>query len=89
MHLDGPFSCCDRKWRSGVEKAPTERVLTISGHADGQAFLEAAVLAPVAVHTHDETIFILHAHLVVNVLLNTAAKESLSEKSRRKTLRRV
>lgn len=52
--------------------------LTITGHAHGQTLLETAVLATVAVHAHDQAILILHAHLVVNILLNAAAKETLA-----------
>lgn len=52
--------------------------LTITGHAHGQALLETAVLATIAVHAHYQAIFIFHAHLVVNVLLNAAAKKTLA-----------
>lgn len=55
--------------------------LTISGHAHGETLFEAAVLAPVSVHPHDETLLILHTHLVVNILLNAASEETL-EKAR-------
>lgn len=51
--------------------------LTITGHAHSKTLLETAVLATVAVHAHDQAILILHTHLVVNVLLNAAAKETL------------
>lgn len=51
--------------------------LTISGHAHGETLLEATVLAPVTVHAHDETVFILHTHLVVDILLNAAPEETL------------
>lgn len=51
--------------------------LTISGHAHGKALLEAAVLAAVSVHAHDETLLILHAHLVMDILLNAASEETL------------
>lgn len=51
--------------------------LTISGHAHREALLEAAVLAPVSVHAHDETLLILHTHLVVDILLNAASEETL------------
>lgn len=57
--------------------------LTISGHAHGETLLKAAVLAAVAVHAHDETVFILHAHLVVDILLNAASEETLEKASRR------
>lgn len=53
--------------------------LTISGHAHGEALLEAAVLAAVPVHAHDETLLVLHAHLVVDVLLNAASEETLEK----------
>lgn len=56
--------------------------LTISGHAHGETLLEAAVLAPVPVHAHDETLLILHAHLVVDVLLNAASEETLQKEER-------
>lgn len=52
--------------------------LTISGHAHGETLLETAVLAPVAVHAHDQAAFILHTHLVVDVLLDAAAEETLA-----------
>lgn len=68
----------------GAKLSLEARSLTISRHAHRQAFLEAAVLAPVAVHAHDETVLILHTHLVVDVLLNAAAKESLGEKNKAK-----
>ena len=56
--------------------------LTISGHAHGEALLEAAVLAAVAVHAHDQAVLVLHAHLVVDVLLNAAPEETLRKKRR-------
>lgn len=54
--------------------------LTISWHANREAFLETAVLAPVAVHAHDQTVLILHTHLVVDVLLDAAAEKTLNKK---------
>lgn len=54
--------------------------LTVSRHADGEAFLETAVLASVAVHPHDQTVLVLHAHLVVDVLLDAAAEKTLAQK---------
>lgn len=53
------------------------KALTISGHADREALLKATVLTAIAVHPHDQTVFILHAHLIIDVLLDTAAKETL------------
>lgn len=35
------------------------------------------MLTPVTVHAHDETVLVLHAHLVVNVLLDAASEEPL------------
>lgn len=54
--------------------------LTISWHPNRQAFLEAAVLAPVAVHTHDLTVLVLYTHLVIDVLLDAAAEKPLKKK---------
>lgn len=53
------------------------KALTISGHADREALLKATVLTAIAVHPHDQTVFILHTHLIIDVLLDTAAKETL------------
>lgn len=53
------------------------KILTVTGHADRQAFLEAAVLASVAIHAHNHAVFVLHAHLVVNVLLNASPEKAL------------
>lgn len=50
---------------------------TISGHADREALLKSTVLAAIAVHPHDQTVFILHTHLIMDVLLDTAAEETL------------
>lgn len=50
---------------------------TISGHADREALLKSTVLTAVAVHPHDQTAFILHTHLIMDVLLDTAAEETL------------
>lgn len=58
--------------------------LTVSGHAHRETLLKAAVLAPVPVHTHDETILVLHTHLVVDVLLDAASEETLEEKKKKK-----
>lgn len=58
--------------------------LTVSRHADSQAFLEAAVLTPVTVHAHDQALFVLHAHLVVDVLLNAAAEKTLQRERERR-----
>lgn len=53
------------------------KALTISGHADRETLLKATVLTAIAVHPHDHTVFILHTHLIVDVLLDTAAEETL------------
>lgn len=52
-------------------------MLTISWHPHRQTFLEAAMLAAVAIHTHDHAVFILHTHLVVDVLLDAPAEKTL------------
>ena len=60
--------------------------LTISGHAHGETLLKAAVLAPVSVHAHDETVFILHTHLVVDILLNAASEKTLGKAQKQSKL---
>lgn len=48
------------------------------------------MLAPVSVHAHDETLFILHTHLVVDILLNAASEETLEKaQEEEKTLKSV
>lgn len=37
------------------------------------------MLTPVPVHAHDQTLLVLHAHLVVDVLLDAASEEALKE----------
>lgn len=51
--------------------------LTITGHADQQALLEAALLAAVAVDADDGAVLVLEALLVLDVLLDAAAEEAL------------
>ena len=45
-------------------------VLTIPAHAGGDAFLEAAVLAPVPVHPLDRTLLVLRAWSILDLLLD-------------------
>lgn len=54
------------------------RVLTVSGHAHQQAFLEAALLAAVPVDPHDGAALVLQALLVLDVLLDAPPEEALS-----------
>lgn len=51
--------------------------LTISGHSDGDAFFEAAVLASVAVDAKYGTLLVLGAGSVLDLLLNTPPEEPL------------
>lgn len=53
------------------------KLLTISGHAHRKALLEAAVLTAVPVHAHDRAVLVLRTYLVVDVLLDAAAEETL------------
>lgn len=53
--------------------------LTITGHADPHALLEAALLAPIPVDADDVTGFILEALFVLDVLLNAAPEETLKQ----------
>lgn len=75
--LHGENTCLKNKKIACVNIGILTPTLTISGHAHGETLLKATVLAPVSVHAHDETVFILYTHLVVDVLLNAASEETL------------
>lgn len=60
---------------SGRHESPSK--LTVTGHADQQALLEAALLAAVAVDADDRAVLVLEALLVLDVLLDAAAEEAL------------
>lgn len=51
--------------------------LTVAGHANQQALLEAALLAAVAVDADDGAVLVLEALLVLDVLLDAAAEKAL------------
>lgn len=53
-------------------------VLTVAAHASGKAFLEAAVLAAVAVQSDDEALAVPQAP-VLDLLLDAATKETLKK----------
>lgn len=53
------------------------QILTVSRHSHHQAFLEAALLASVAVDSHDGAVLVLKALLVLDVLLNAPPEEAL------------
>lgn len=44
------------------------------------------MLTAVSIHPHDQTIFILHTHLVVNVLLDAASEKTLAAFARMDTV---
>lgn len=64
-----------------IKSGPT---LTISRHANSDAFLQAAVLAPVPVDPLDGTLLVLGAGAVLDLLLDAAAEESLQDKERKR-----
>jgi hypothetical protein len=51
--------------------------LTISAHANSNTFLQAAILAPIAVHSLDHALLVLSARSILDLLLNGAPKETL------------
>lgn len=61
-----------------------EATLTISRHANGDAFLQAAVLAAVPVDPQDGALLVLGAGAILDLLLDAAAEESLEDTKRRK-----
>lgn len=63
------------------------KTLTISGHPHHQAFLEAALLAPVSVDPHDGAALVLKALFILDVLLDAPSEEALCvDKDRRHKL---
>lgn len=54
-----------------------KRRLTISAHAHGNAFLQSAVLAAVAIYPQDAALLVLRAGAVLDLLLDRASEESL------------
>lgn len=64
----GQLTCCKNK--RVVE-------LTISAHADGDALLQPAVLAPVAVDAEYRALLVLGAGPVLDLLLDAAPEETL------------
>ena len=56
-----------------------EHALTISAHAHGEALLKATLLAAVPVDPDDGAAFVLQTLLVLDVLLDAAAEETLRE----------
>lgn len=55
-------------------------VLTIAAHASGKAFLEAAVLAAIAVQSDDQALAVPQT-AIFDLLLDAATKESLPGKN--------
>lgn len=68
---------CDLLPNSITENFRHIQVLTVSRHSHHQAFLEAALLASVAVDSHDGAAVVLKALLVLDVLLNAPPEEAL------------
>lgn len=60
----------------------SRQTLTISRHANGDAFLQATVLAPVPVDPQDGALLVLGAGAVLDLLLDAAAEESLQDTKR-------
>ena len=54
-------------------------VLTVPRHSGSDAFLQAAVLAPVAVDPEDAALLVLGARTILDLLLNGAAEKSLKK----------
>jgi len=54
-------------------------VLTIAAHASGEAFLEAAILAAIAVQPNDQALSVPQT-AVFDLFLDAATKETLTER---------
>ena len=64
-------------------------VLTVPRHSGSDAFLQAAVLAPVAVDPEDAALLVLGARAVLDLLLDRATKESLEQNKDRFIIRKM
>lgn len=53
-----------------------KKILTVSGHSDGQALLESAVLTAVAIQSYNKTLSVSQAP-VLDLLLYAASEEAL------------
>ena len=62
-----------------INKFGKRRKLTVARHADGQTFLEATVLAPVAVEPDDQALAVAQAP-VLDLFLNAPPEEALIHK---------
>jgi hypothetical protein len=58
-----------------------EGILTVAGHADGEAFLEPAVLTPVPVQPDHKTLPVSQA-AVLDLLLDAPSEETLQREAR-------
>lgn len=58
--------------------------LTISAHADSDAFLQSTILAAIAVHPLDHALLVLGARPVLNFLLDGATEKALKVVRREK-----
>ncbi len=54
-----------------------QKILTVAGHADSDAFLEPAVLAAIAVHPDDVALLILQTRPILDLLLDAPPEKSL------------
>jgi hypothetical protein len=55
-------------------------ILTVAGHADGEAFLEPTILTPVPVEPDDQAFPVSQAP-VLDLLLDTPPEEALEKKT--------
>ena len=61
----------------GEQEKSTMVVLTVSRHADCDAFLEPAVLTAISVDAHDIALLVLEARAILYLLLDAAAEKTL------------
>ena len=72
-----------RKRRELLIISGNSELLTVTGHADSDALLQTAVLAPVAVDTQNGTLLVFSARTVLNLLLNAPPEKTLKTQKKK------
>lgn len=54
-----------------------KNILTVSGHPDGYAFLQSAILTSISIYSQDTALLILCTWSILDLLLNATAEETL------------
>lgn len=80
-----PYSLPKRPSKSPAPHCLAQHKLTVTGHADCQTLLEAALLAAIPIDADNVAGLVLQAFFVLDVLLNAAPEETLGTGGREGT----